>query len=109
MKHRLEVQMRARGGGVSHAMKSMEPHNPPISGQDNEKNYGGGKSKVNTAAQERKRGGRVERAAGGAVGGAKVATRMDRPGRKRGGGVGSDTSPLTSASRSSPQKLAEQH
>ena len=54
---------------------------------------------------ERKRGGRAKhhRAAGGAVmmtGGA-VRPRLDRPGRKRGGRVGSDTSPLTSAHHTS--------
>ena len=64
---------------------------------------------------ERKHGGKVKkRATGGKVesgkviglmtGGA-VRPRLDRPGRKRGGGVGADTSPLTSAhhgSSSSP-------
>lgn len=52
---------------------------------------------------------------GGAVKGKKVEMhghkphhRMDRPGRKRGGGVGADTSPLTSAHRvTSPAKDGE--
>jgi hypothetical protein len=54
---------------------------------------------------EKKHGGKVKhkRAAGGKVigkmdGGA-VRPRLDRPGRKRGGGVGADTSPLSSAHR----------
>lgn len=55
----------------------------------------------------RKHGGRAKhkdhRASGGKVvglmtGGA-VRPRLDRPGRKRGGGVGADTSPLSSAHR----------
>ena len=48
-----------------------------------------------------KRGGKVKRATGGKViglmtGGA-VKPRLDRPGRKRGGGVGADLSPLSTA------------
>jgi hypothetical protein len=58
---------------------------------------------------ERKHGGKAmkkhKRAAGGKVlgrmdGGA-VRPRLDRPGRKRGGAVGADRSPLSSAHRSS--------
>jgi hypothetical protein len=56
---------------------------------------------------EKKRGGKVKkkRASGGKVlgfmdGGA-VRPRLDRPGRKRGGGVGADRSPLSSANRKS--------
>lgn len=52
---------------------------------------------------EMKRGGKVKRKAGGRVknvgfmtGGA-VKPRMDRPGRKRGGRVGADNAPLSSA------------
>lgn len=61
---------------------------------------------------ERKRGGKAmkkKRAAGGQVlglmTGGGVRPRLDRPGRKRGGAVGADTSPLSSAhngSKSSP-------
>lgn len=52
---------------------------------------------------ERKRGGKVKhkRAAGGKViglmTGGGVKPRLDRPGRKRGGAVGADRSPLSSA------------
>lgn len=64
-----------------------------------------------------KRGGQVKKATGGAVarksggrvhhgsmpmhvdGKAPKHHRMDRPGRKRGGGIGSDTSPMTAAAR----------
>ena len=50
---------------------------------------------------EKKRGGRVKRKSGGKViglmTGGGVKPRLDRPGRKRGGGIGSDRSPLSSA------------
>lgn len=50
---------------------------------------------------ERKRGGRAKRKAGGKViglmTGGGVKPRLDRPGRKRGGAVGADRSPLSSA------------
>jgi hypothetical protein len=52
-------------------------------------------------AEERKKGGRAKRAAGGKIiglmtGGA-VRPRLDRPGRKMGGRVGADKAPLSSA------------
>jgi hypothetical protein len=50
---------------------------------------------------ERKRGGKVKRKSGGKViglmTGGGVKPRLDRPGRKRGGAVGADRSPLSSA------------
>lgn len=49
--------------------------------------------------RKRKAGGRVEH-----VEGAAAKKRLDRPGRKRGGGVGSDSSPLTSASRTTDRR-----
>lgn len=73
--------------------------------------YAGKDSEVVKEADEKgegekaKRGGRMEkkRAAGGGVQhfseGGMASRRMDRPGRKRGGGVGSDKSPLTTANR----------
>lgn len=52
-------------------------------------------------AEERKKGGRAKRAAGGKVvglmTGGGVRPRLDRPGRKMGGRVGADKSPLSSA------------
>lgn len=57
-------------------------------------------------AEERKHGGKVKRASGGKVDGGKIAglmtggavrPRLDRPGRKSGGRVGADHSPLSSA------------
>lgn len=60
---------------------------------------------VEKEAEERKKGGRVkhERKRGGRtmeehrIEGKKAKMRLDRPGRKSGGRVGSDKSPLTSA------------
>lgn len=58
-------------------------------------------------AEERKKGGRAKRATGGQVSAPKkviglmtgggVRPRLDRPGRKSGGRVGADKSPLSSA------------
>lgn len=60
-----------------------------------------GNPNVLKEASERKKGGRAKRATGGKVvglmtGGA-VRPRLDRPGRKSGGRVGADKSPLSSA------------
>lgn len=65
------------------------------------KPYNAQGSEVEKEAEERKAGGAVKRKSGGGVqqraeGGA-AAKRHDRPGRKRGGGVGSDMRPLSSA------------
>lgn len=65
--------------------------------------YNAKDSEVAKEAEERKSGGSVKRKAGGGVearaeGGA-AGKRHDRPGRKRGGGVGSDMRPLTSANK----------
>lgn len=52
-------------------------------------------------AEEKKHGGKVKRATGGKViglmTGGGVRPRLDRPGRKSGGRVGADKSPLSSA------------
>ena len=67
--------------------------------------YAGEGSNVLKEAEERKRGGKVERMKGE---GEKAKERHDRPkrarggavpGRKRGGGVGSDKTPLSSAAK----------
>lgn len=47
-------------------------------------------------AEERKKGGRVTKTVGFMTGGA-VKARLDRPGRKRGGRVGSNNAPLSTA------------
>lgn len=60
--------------------------------------YAGAGSNVVREADERKRGGRVKKEMGKPEG--KMAKmRLDRPGRKSGGRVGADKSPLSSAAR----------
>lgn len=59
----------------------------------------GGNPEVLKEAEEKKRGGKAM----GKMMGAKSRMRLDKPGRKTGGRVGADTSPLSSANRvSSP-------
>lgn len=54
---------------------------------------GGGNPNVIKEAHERKKGGKVKIG----MSGAKAKHRLDRPGRKTGGRVGADTSPLSTA------------
>ena len=57
--------------------------------------YSGGDSNVMKEAHERKRGGKV----GMAVDGEAAKPKHGRPGRKRGGAVGADKTPLSSAAK----------
>lgn len=41
----------------------------------------------------------MKRASGGAISGMAAHKRLDRPGRKRGGAIGADTAPLTTANK----------
>lgn len=61
--------------------------------------YAGAGSNVVKEADERKDGGRVKRKEGGKVDGKKSKMRLDRPGRKMGGRVGADRSPLSEAAK----------
>lgn len=61
--------------------------------------YAGGSSNV---AKEAKKGGYKD---GGVVPGKMSAMRLDRPGRKRGGAVGADCSPLSSAAKTEAPSL----
>ena len=61
--------------------------------------YAGKGSNVVREAEERKHGGKVKRKHGGKVHGEEAKERLDRPGRKTGGRVGSERSPLSGASR----------
>lgn len=60
--------------------------------------YAGAGSNVVKEADERKAGGRVKKE-GGKVDGKKAKMRLDRPGRKMGGRVGADRSPLSEAAK----------
>ncbi|MBM7047574.1 hypothetical protein [Rhizobium lusitanum] len=61
--------------------------------------YAGADSNVKKEADERKDGGRVKKKEMGKVDGKKSKMRLDRPGRKAGGRVGADSSPLSSAAK----------
>lgn len=68
--------------------------------------YAGAGSNVVKEAEERKHGGKVkakrhEAKHLGKIDGGKARLRLDRPGRKRGGRVGADSSPLSSAAKTS--------
>ena len=70
------------------------------------KKAGGGRTMVVSGnpnvlkeARERKRGGKVEAKTIGLMTGGAVRPRLDRPGRKLGGRVGADKSPLSSANK----------
>jgi len=101
--HRMEhhkEHRRARGGSTEGEGKPMDrAEDKETEKEADERTYGG-----------HKRGGHVKkRAHGGKVhhgktpmhvdGKAPAHHRMDRPGRKRGGGVGADTSPMTTAAK----------
>jgi hypothetical protein len=76
-------------GGPSRGVDMKEPNVTTA--------YAGGSSNVAKEARERKKGGKV----GMPVMGGNKRHRLDRPGRKRGGGVGSDARPLSSAANAS--------
>jgi len=78
--------------GNPDVIKEAEGHESYAKGDERKH---GGRAKHH-GKHHRKTGGKVI----GLMTGGSVRPRLDRPGRKRGGGVGSDTSPLTSAHRS---------
>lgn len=59
--------------------------------------YSGADSNVAKEAEEKKHGGKVKRKEGGKVHGHMAKHRLDKPGRKRGGAIGADMKPLSSA------------
>lgn len=61
--------------------------------------YAGAGSNVVKEADERKDGGRVKKKEPGKVEGKMAKMRLDRPGRKSGGRVGADRSPLSEAAK----------
>ncbi len=63
--------------------------------------YAGGSSNVVKEVEGRKRGGRVKKEVGKIEGGKMSKMRLDRPGRKMGGRVGAEKSPLSSAAKTS--------
>lgn len=92
MKARHKMHHKKEGGRIDMKVSG----NPDVFKEAEDKEEGG-------SGDEKKKGGRVKRKKGGAVktiglmtGGA-VKPRLDRPGRKRGGRVGADKMPLSSA------------
>lgn len=78
--------MKAAGGKIEPAIKP--------------KAYNAEGSNVEKEADEKKRGGKVKKMRrGGHVEGMHGKKRLDRPGRKRGGSVGADMHPLSTASK----------
>ena len=69
-----------------------------------EESYTAEPNKVETEAEKRRKGGRAERKRGGEclAEGGEAKMRADRVPRKRGGSVGSNTSPLSSAAHVTP-------
>lgn len=83
-----EMHKRKEGGSVDPGKDVYAGKDSPTVKEAEERSRGGG-------AKKRKAGGGVEhRAEGGSA-----MKRHDRPGRKRGGGVGSDMRPLTTANK----------
>ena len=84
---------RAKGGGTKPQLVSG---NPEVVKEAEENK---------TGDEDMKKGGKVKRKKGGKViglmTGGPVRPRLDRPGRKAGGGVGANTSPLSTAHNSS--------
>ena len=102
--HRKLEKHRAKGGNVEDELDRKEE------GEGEVKAYDAQGSEVEKEARERKKGGKCmpERKRGGRmmeehrIEGKKARMHLGRPGRKSGGRVGSDKSPLTSANDTSP-------
>lgn len=91
------MKNKARGGGIGDDDRKVK-----------EQSYAGTGSEVEKAAERKKAGGRVHHGKVPMhVEGHKASHhRLDRPGRKRGGAVGADTKPMTTASKlSAPEGM----
>jgi hypothetical protein len=97
------MAMRARGG-------RMDDDGDDVAEPAPSDKYNAKDSPTMKEAEEKKHGGKVKRAHGGRTEmkgeHEHGRRRLDRPGRKRGGGVGADMHPLSTASRT---KNAEGH
>ena len=89
---------RAKGGGIG-----AIPDNEPI------QKFAGGDSNTAKEAQARAKGGAVHKKMPTMVHGSAPKHHGNRPGRKSGGAVGADSSPMTSASRlTQPEGLSRE-
>jgi hypothetical protein len=86
-----------RHGGAVHHGKHHVSHHGTEHAEHHHHADGGAVALADGGAVGLKRGGRAKKHVDGE--GHKGHRRMDRPGRKRGGGVGSDMTPLTTAAR----------
>ncbi len=97
---------RAKGGGAKKPM--LVSGNPEVIGEAEEDKTGQDDTvSENEKRQGKKHGGKAKRKKGGKViglmTGGKVRPRLDRPGRKAGGGVGANSSPLSTAHNTTSQ------
>jgi hypothetical protein len=97
---------RAKGGGAKKPM--LVSGNPEVIGEAEEDKTGQDDTvSESEKRQGKKRGGKAKRKTGGKViglmTGGKVRPRLDRPGRKAGGGVGANSSPLSTAHNTTSQ------
>lgn len=92
---------RAKGGKTPQLVSG----NPEVVGEAEEDKTGDDDTVGEN--EKRKRGGKVKKAKGGKViglmTGGQVRPRLDRPGRKAGGGVGANRSPLSTAHSTTSQ------
>lgn len=111
--HSGEAKHRKKGGPVESGNDKEYGGGWDMPEPDVEDAYAGGKSNVKKEADgdERKKGGKVHKKSGGAakkevgkVEGEHKKHRLDRPGRKRGGGVGADVTPLSSANKTDDRR-----
>lgn len=89
MRHEMEDRKKHADGGKMEHDKESEPMPYNAKGSEVEKEADEGRAK----------GGRMKKKAGGMVEGHEKKHRLDRPGRKRGGKIGADSAPLTTAGK----------
>lgn len=90
---------RAKGGKTPDLVSG----NPEVIAEAEEKKSGDEDTVSEAESRHRKKGGKARQKGGKVIGlmtGGKVRPRLDRPGRKSGGGVGANSSPLSTAHNS---------
>ena len=99
------IHMHKKGG---RAEPDLVSGNPEVIAEAEEKTVGDKDTVAESESRHRKHGGKAKkRAKGGKIvglmTGGPVRARLDRPGRKRGGGVGSNATPLSTAHSTTSQ------
>lgn len=96
---------RARHEMMEHEGRHKRADGGKIEPEVHDQNYNGAENNVEKEAMEKKKGGRIKRKDGGRTmehhaEGKHMKPRMDRPARRaKGGAVGSDSHPLSTAAR----------